>query len=63
MIESNSPNIVIKCDDYEEIDYYGKIDLTADKKNNSELKLKIKVEGFKVNDKKYSLPIATFVNI
>ena len=63
LIESNSPNIVIKCDDYEEIDYYGKIDLTADKKNNSELKLKIKVEGFKVNDKKYSLPIATFVSI
>ena len=41
LIESNSPNIVIKCDDYEEMEYYGKIDLIAYKKNNSELKLEI----------------------
>ena len=63
LIESNSPNIVIKCDDYENLEYYEKIDLTANKKNNGELKLKIKVEAFKVNDEKYTLPIATFVSI
>ena len=63
LIESNSPNIVIKCDDYEDIEYYEKIDLTTNKKNNNELKLKIKIEAFKVNDKKYTLPVATFVSI
>ena len=63
LIESNSPSIVIRCDDYEDLSYYEKIDLTTNKKNNGELKLKIKVEGFKVNDNKYTLPIATFVSI
>ena len=63
LIESNSPSIVIRCDDYEDLGYYEKIDLTTNKKNNGELKLKIKVEVFKVNDNNYTLPIATFVNI
>ena len=63
LIESNSPSMVIRCDDYEDLGYYEKIDLTTNKKNNGELKLKIKVESFKVNDEKYSLPIATFVSI
>ena len=63
LIESNSPSIVIRCDDYEDLGYYEKIDLTTNKKNNGELKLKIKVEGFKVNNNKYTLPIATFVSI
>ena len=63
LIESNSPGIVIRCDDYEDLGYYEKIDLTTNKKNNGELKLKIKIEGFKVNDNKYTLPIATFVSI
>jgi hypothetical protein len=63
LIESNSPSIVIRCDDYEDLGYYEKIDLTTNKKNNGELKLKIKVEAFKVNDSEYTLPIATFVNI
>ena len=34
-----------------------------DKKNNGELKLKIKIEAFKVNNENYRLPIATFINI
>lgn len=63
LIESNSPSIVVRCDDYEDLGYYEKIDLTTNKKNNGELKLKIKVEVFKVNDSEYTLPIATFVNI
>ena len=63
LIESNSPSIVIRCDDYEDLGYYEKIDLTTNKKNNGELKLKIKVESFKVNEENYSLPIATFVSI
>ena len=63
IIESNSPSIVIRCDDYEDLGYYEKIDLTTIKKNNGELKLKIKVDIFKVNEEKYSLPIATFISI
>ena len=63
LIESNSPSICIKCDDYEELAYDEKIDLTMDKKNNGELKLKIKIEAFKVNNENYRLPIATFINI
>ena len=63
IIESNSPSIVIRCDDYEDLGYYEKIDLTTNKKNNGELKLKIKVDIFKVNEEKYSLPIATFISI
>ena len=63
LIESNSPSISIKCDDYEELTYDEKIDLTMDKKNNGELKLKIKIEAFKVNDENYRLPVATFINI
>jgi hypothetical protein len=62
LIESNSPNIHIRCDDYEDINYE-KIDLTTNKKNSGELKLKIKIEPFKVNDEEYTLPIATFVTI
>ena len=63
IIESNSPSIVIRCDDYEDLGYYEKIDLTTNKKNNGELKLKIKVDIFKVNEEKYSLPIASFISI
>ena len=62
LIESNSPHIHIRCDDYEDINYE-KIDLTTNKKNSGELKLKIKIEAFKVNDEDYTLPIATFVTI
>ena len=65
LIESNSPSIFIRCDDYEEINYYEneKIDLTMNKKNGGELKLKIKIEPFRVNDEKYTLPVATFITI
>ena len=63
LIESNSPSIFIKCDDYDEIKYNEKIDMGAIKKNNNELKLKIKIEPFMVNDERYSIPIATFTTI
>ena len=63
LIESNSPTIIIRCDDYEDINFSEKIDLGAIKKNNNELKLKIKIEPLKVNDERYSIPIATFITI
>ena len=63
LIESNSPSIIIRVDDYENLNYFEKIDLTTNKKNSGELKLKIKIEPYMVNDEKYTLPIATFVTI
>lgn len=63
LIESNSPSIFIRCDDYEDLSYNEKIDLTTNKKNSGELKLKIKIEQYKVNDEEYTLPVATFVTI
>ena len=63
LIESNSPSIIIRVDDYENLNYFEKIDLTTNKKNSGELKLKIKIEPYVVNDEKYTLPIATFVTI
>ena len=62
LIESNSPTIYIRVDDYCDLTYE-KIDLTTNKKNSGELKLKIKIEPYKVNDENYTLPIATFVTI
>ena len=58
IIESNSPSIVIRCDDYVDINYGEKIDL-----NTAELKLRIIIEPYIVNDEKVSIPIATFVTI
>jgi hypothetical protein len=63
LIESNSPSICIRCDDYYDVSYYEKIDLTTNKKNSGELKLKIKIEPYQVNEEEYTLPIATFVTI
>jgi hypothetical protein len=66
IIESNSPNIIIRCDDYVDIDYSKEIEMdTGSSKSNcsTELKLKIKIEPFCVNDKRYSIPIATFTTI
>ena len=63
LIESNSPTLIIRCDDYEDITYNEKVDLGSIKKNNNELKLKIKIEPFLVNDERYSIPIATFTTI
>ena len=63
LIESNSPSICIRSDDYYDINYYEKIDLTTNKKNSGELKLKIKIEPYQVNEEDYTLPIATFVTI
>ena len=60
IIESNSPTMIIRCDDYVDIDYTTKIEMDA---NSSELSLKIKIEPFCVNDKKYTIPIATFTTI
>jgi len=54
IIESNSPNIIIRCDDYVDIDYSKEIEMdTCSSKSNcsTELKLKIKIEPFCVNDK------------
>ena len=67
-IESNSPNIIIRCDDYVDINYLKNIekekDSSSNKSNNSnEIKLKIIIEPFCVNDKRYSIPIATFTTI
>ena len=63
LIESNSPSILIRCDDYDDISYYEKVDLTTNKKNSGELKLKIKIESYQVNEEDYTLPVATFVTI
>ena len=63
LIESNSPTIIIRCDDYVDINFSEKVDLGAIKKNNNELKLKIKIEPYMVNDERYSIPIATFTTI
>ena len=64
VIESNSPTIIIRCDDYVDINYTEKVEMKMLKKTNSgDLKLKIKIEPFRVNNKKYSIPIATFTTI
>ena len=64
IIESNSPNIIIRCDDYVDINYTEKIEMKAlNKANSNDLKLKIEIEPFRVNNKKYSIPIATFTTI
>ena len=60
VIESNSPTMIIRCDDYVDINYTEKIEIDT---NSSELNLKIKIEPFCVNDKRYSIPIATFTTI
>ena len=62
LIESNSPSILIRCDDFYDVTYE-KVDLITNKKNSGELKLKIKIEPFQVNEEDYTLPIATFVTI
>ncbi len=62
LIESNSP-MVIRCDDYLDLNYYDKVDLTTAKKGSGELKLKIKIEPYLVNDEKFSIPVATFTTI
>ena len=63
LIESNSPTIIIRCDDYMDISYEGKVDLSNAAKAPTELKLKIKIEPFKVQGDRYSIPIATFTTI
>jgi hypothetical protein len=63
LIESNSPTIIIRCDDYMDINYGEKIDLGTIKKNNNELKLRIKIEPYVINEERYSIPIATFTTI
>jgi len=63
LIESNSPTIIIRCDDYVDINYVEKVDLSANDKNNTELKLRIKIEPYMVNSQRYSIPIATFTTI
>ena len=63
VIESNSPTIIIRCDDYMDINFSEKVDLGAITKNNNELKLKIKIEPYLVNEERYSIPIATFTTI
>ena len=63
LVESNSPTIIIRCDDYMDINYGEKIDLGTIKKNNTELKLRIKIEPYLLNGERYSIPIATFTTI
>ena len=62
-IESNSPTIIIRCDDYMDINYGEKVNLEAVSKTTNELKLKIKIEPYLVNEERYSIPIATFTTI
>ena len=62
VIESNSPTIIIRCDDYIDLSY-GEISLETNNKNNTDLKLKIKIEPYLVNGERYSIPIATFTTI
>ena len=63
LIESNSPTIIIRCDDYMDINYGEKIDLGTISKVQTELKLRIKIEPYLVNQQKYCIPIATFTTI
>ena len=63
VIESNSPTIIIRCDDYMDINYSEKVDLGSISKTTTELKLKIKIEPYLVNEERYSIPIATFTTI
>lgn len=64
IIESNSPTMIIRCDDYVDINYSEKIEMeTITKTNSNDLKLKIIIEPYCVNDKRYSIPIATFTTI
>ena len=63
VIESNSPTIIIRCDDYMDINFSEKISLDAVSKTSNELKLKIKIEPYLVNEERYSIPIATFTTI
>ena len=63
VIESNSPTIIIRCDDYIDINYAEKIDFNESDKTTNELKLKIKIEPYLVNGQRYSIPIATFTTI
>ena len=63
VIESNSPTVIIRCDDYMDINFSEKVDLGTITKNNNELKLKIKIEPYLVNEQRYSIPIATFTTI
>ncbi len=63
VIESNSPTIIIRCDDYIDINYAEKIDFNESDKTSNELKLKIKIEPYLVNGQRYSIPIATFTTI
>ena len=63
VIESNSPTIIIRCDDYVDINYGETIKLEEMNKNSTELNLKIKIEPYLVNEQRYSIPIATFTTI
>ena len=64
VIKSNSPTMIIRCDDYVDINYNEKINMGKfNKTNSNELNLTIKIEPFCVNDKRYSIPIATFTTI
>jgi hypothetical protein len=63
LIESNSPTIIIRCDDYVDINYGEKINMEAVNKNSTELRLRIKIEPYKLNNERYSIPFATFTTI
>ena len=65
IIESNSPTIIIRSDDYMDINYGEKIssDTGSTKGATNDFKLVIKIEPYLVNDQRYSIPIATFTTI
>ncbi len=65
IIESNSPTIIIRSDDYMDINYGEKIssDTGSTKGDTNDFKLIIKIEPYLVNDQRYSIPIATFTTI
>ena len=63
LIETNSATIIIRRDDYMDIDYSEIFDVGKNLKDSIEFKLRIKIEPYLVNDKPYSIPIATFTTL
>ena len=62
ILETNNANIGIKYDDNFVYDYT-KIETAGNNKKSNEYKIKITVEPYLINEKKYALPIATFTTI
>ena len=62
-LETNSPNLKIRFDDNEKIEYKTKLGLNNTIKRAKELPVIIEIEPFKINDEKVNVPIASFISI